>query len=45
MDFKGHFATAREGRCHPLCVLDDHSRYALGVRACADEGATRCGAS
>jgi transposase InsO family protein len=40
MDFKGHFATAT-GRCHPLTVLDDHSRYALGLEACADErGAT-----
>jgi transposase InsO family protein len=36
MDFKGHFATA-QGRCHPLTVLDDHSRYALGLEACADE--------
>ncbi len=36
MDFKGHFAHA-QGRCHPLTVLDDHSRYALGVRACGDE--------
>ena len=40
MDFKGHFATNR-GRCHPLTVLDDHSRYALGLEACGDErGAT-----
>ena len=39
MDFKGHFALteARHGRCHPLTVLDDHSRYALCVQACADE--------
>jgi transposase InsO family protein len=36
MDFKGHFA-AKEGRCHPLTVLDDHSRYSLGIRACKDE--------
>ncbi len=40
MDFKGHFAIAA-GRCHPLTVLDDHSRFALGLRACPDErGAT-----
>src|SRR5579863_5196204 len=32
MDYKGHFALSH-GRCHPLTVLDDHSRYALGVRA------------
>ena len=36
MDFKGHFALG-EGRCHPLTVLDDHSRFALAVGACADE--------
>lgn len=36
MDFKGHFATAG-GRCHPLTMLDDHSRFALTVSACADE--------
>jgi transposase InsO family protein len=37
MDFKGHFGLTNGGRCHPLTVLDDHSRYALGLRACADE--------
>lgn len=37
MDFKGHFETS-EGRCHPLTVLDDHSRYALCLQACSDEG-------
>jgi len=36
MDFKGHFAAA-QGRCHPLTVLDDHSRYALGLEACGNE--------
>jgi len=36
MDFKGHFALV-SGRCHPLTVLDDHSRFALGLEACADE--------
>jgi transposase InsO family protein len=36
MDFKGHFPLAR-GRCHALTVLDDHSRYALGIEACDDE--------
>ncbi len=39
MDFKGHFE-ASEGRCHPLTVLDDHSRYALCLQACSDEGGT-----
>lgn len=36
MDFKGHFPMA-SGRCHPLTVLDDHSRYAIALRACANE--------
>jgi transposase InsO family protein len=36
MDYKGHFATGA-GRCHPLTVVDDHSRYAVGLRACGDE--------
>ena len=39
MDFKGHFALD-QGRCHPLTVLDDHSRYALEIGACGDEQAT-----
>jgi transposase InsO family protein len=39
-DYKGHFPMAA-GRCHPLTVLDDHARYALGLEACANEqGAT-----
>ena len=37
MDFKGHFAMTRGGRCHPLTVLDDHSRYSIGLRACDNE--------
>ena len=36
MDFKGHFPIAG-GRCHPFPVLDDHSRYSLGLEACPDE--------
>lgn len=38
MDYKGHFATA-EGRCHPLTVLDDHSRFNICLEACRDERA------
>lgn len=34
MDFKGPFPTLA-GTCHPLTVLDDHSRFNLGLRACA----------
>jgi transposase InsO family protein len=36
MDFKGHFALS-SGRCHPLTVLDDHSRFSLCLAACANE--------
>jgi len=36
MDFKGHFATCTE-RCHPLTLLDDHSRYSLLIKASANE--------
>ncbi len=36
MDFKGDFALA-QGRCHPLTILDDHSRFALCLHACQDE--------
>jgi len=36
MDFKGHFGTER-GRCHPLTVLDDHSRFCICLAACRDE--------
>lgn len=32
MDFKGDYPLGR-GRCYPLSVVDDHSRYALGVFA------------
>lgn len=37
MDFKGHFAMDGGSRCHPLTVLDDHSRYNLVLKACAGE--------
>ena len=40
MDFKGHFALTASGRCHPLTILDDHSRFLLAVRACGDERTT-----
>lgn len=36
MDFKGHFAVG-SGRCHPLTVVDDHSRFATVLAACPDE--------
>ena len=37
MDFKGDFALKGGGRCYPLTVLDDHSRFLLGLVACADQ--------
>ena len=37
MDFKGHFALEDGRRCHPLTILDDHSRYSLAVRALPNE--------
>jgi len=37
MDFKGHFAMTDGGRCHPLTIIDDHSRYNICLAACADE--------
>lgn len=39
MDFKGHFPLTdqRAGRCHPLTVLDDHSRFAVCLSACSGE--------
>lgn len=36
MDFKGHFAYEK-GRCYPLTILDDHSRFSISLRACLNE--------
>jgi transposase InsO family protein len=36
MDFKGHVAMGA-CRCHPLAILDDHSRFLVGLFACANE--------
>jgi transposase InsO family protein len=36
MDFMGHRPLDR-GRVHPWTLLDDHSRFALGLTACANE--------
>lgn len=38
MDFKGHFPMS-SSRCHALTVLDDHSRFAVGLQACGNEKA------
>jgi transposase InsO family protein len=37
MDFKGYFALGEGGYCHPLTVLDDHSRFLLGLKACPNQ--------
>lgn len=39
MDFKGHMPLLCGGDCHPLTVIDDHSRYAVCLEACANEQA------
>ena len=39
MDFKGRVALSRGGYCHPLTIVDDHSRYAICLSACANEQA------
>ena len=36
MDFKGHYPVG-DVRCHPLTILDDHSRYLLRLEACPNE--------
>ena len=36
MDFKGHFLMSQK-RCHPLTILDDHSRFNIVLKACAME--------
>lgn len=36
MDFKGHFMT-KHHRCYPLSILDDYSRYSIGLVACRNE--------
>lgn len=36
IDFKGLIKTTAGG-CHPLTLLDDHSRFSLAIRACARE--------
>ena len=33
MDFKGEYRLKEGGHCHPLSILDDHSRYNVGLFA------------
>jgi transposase InsO family protein len=37
MDFKGWVRLANGAPCHPLTVVDDHSRYAVCLTACANQ--------
>lgn len=36
MDFKGSYMT-KISRCYPLTIIDDHSRFSIGLKACPDE--------
>jgi transposase InsO family protein len=37
MDFKGWVRLSGGARCHPLTIVDDHSRYAVCLQACGNE--------
>ena len=37
MDFKGWVRLGNGAQCHPLTVVDDHSRYAICIAACANQ--------
>ncbi len=37
MDFKGEMPIGQGDLCFPLTVLDDHSRYSLCLKACANQ--------
>jgi transposase InsO family protein len=37
MDFKGRVRLGSSAWLHPLTVIDDHSRFAIGLAACADQ--------
>jgi transposase InsO family protein len=37
MDFKGWVSVGDGSRCHPLTIVDDHSRYNVCLEACANE--------
>lgn len=37
MDYKGNFGLLNGEKCHPLTVIDDHSRYLVGLKACPNE--------
>lgn len=37
MDFKGYVRLGSGQCCHPLTIIDDHSRFAIGIEACENE--------
>jgi transposase InsO family protein len=37
MDFKGWVRLTNQARCHPLTIVDDHSRFAVCLAACGNE--------
>lgn len=37
MDFKGWVKMANQACCHPLTIVDDHSRFAICLAACPNE--------
>jgi transposase InsO family protein len=37
MDFKGWVRLGNGERCHPLTIIDDHSRYVPCLKACANQ--------
>lgn len=39
MDFKGEYRMSGGGRCYPLSVIDDHSRFSLGLYALGSQRA------
>lgn len=41
MDFKGEYRLAAGGCCYPLSILDDHSRFAIGLEALVSQHGER----
>jgi len=37
MDFKGYFTLHNGQNCHPLSIIDDYSRFLVGLKACPNQ--------
>jgi transposase InsO family protein len=37
IDFKGYFSMLDNKNCHPLAIIDDHSRFNIGLFACSNQ--------